>query len=925
MSIPRTPLSNFVPWSRLASELEIHVRTMGLPAATTCPFCKGVMRVYRDPLLGGEWFHCPSCQRQGDMIELAAAVWKLEVPATVSRLKRLGFSVSDSADDVAAYQRHHVEYRGRLQQLWNEALARLDESRMLIRLCHHLGMMCDPPEELRAGGPAAILRGTNAVTVERCFAPGAMKHADARPQRNNPSEGAIFRGGAWDEVLMVPFYDLPWRICAFAFMGRRADLMQDIVFKRANLGPPRALSYEAGLAMHPRALEVSERWDDTIIAMGDLITAWRLQMRHVECHLWPLPVVAWHDSHNHPTWHAGTYLVRTREAWDLLGGRKIVFWMPVATVATFQQAIHTSGKISTVGPREPDEDSVREYCWKFTPEDLCKHIQEHARPWPEVLSRHLDALTGPALEDFLAKLEIGGVDLDEVTTQLAHGTRLRLARVRSSAFNYRCLDYEGHTTIEKNNVWYMEGRKGVDELITNAVLRIDARVWNPNDEEIYYAGRVCYEDKVVEFCETKETIERDCFDWLDKLLMRRILECLIGNPGWSRRLVPIAMKFQKPVIIRGVDRVGYDCDSRRFVFPKFTIEEGGKVSTLKYSIFPDPVPAKDLDPPEALSPEELNRPAQRCGQGGAEVFWGVMACVLANVLAPAFHCRPHGIVLLGHVASVVGEALAKVLGCVQYWPRTKGQASKALRGEQQHGWPVVLEVIPDLQRRYRRLLFDTSDQQSRNCIVTTDLVDARLLAVHGGWHTITTDQEGGIAADTLVVAKMLVPAYLTELSERRFDLGKRPTTSANLVTLVLQDLARFVKARHGDEDDVLSAGRAITVDDEQSRAEALADLLGYFLDTGKLQIGLAERRKPALLEVEHDGQKGLLLPYASLEKLTARSSAPPPSTDRLHEVLEKADVLLGEDYEGPVYQREWFDERRRMSRAKSSGLMKVCG
>ena len=72
MSTPRKPLSNYVPWSRLANELGIHVRTHGLPAATQCPFCQGVLRVYRDPLLEGEWFCCSSCKRQGDMIELAA-------------------------------------------------------------------------------------------------------------------------------------------------------------------------------------------------------------------------------------------------------------------------------------------------------------------------------------------------------------------------------------------------------------------------------------------------------------------------------------------------------------------------------------------------------------------------------------------------------------------------------------------------------------------------------------------------------------------------------------------------------------------------------------------------------------------------------------------------------------------------------------
>ena len=54
MSIPNRSLAKRVPWSKLTSQLEIHLHTVGLPAATNCPLCKkGVMRVYRDALVGG--------------------------------------------------------------------------------------------------------------------------------------------------------------------------------------------------------------------------------------------------------------------------------------------------------------------------------------------------------------------------------------------------------------------------------------------------------------------------------------------------------------------------------------------------------------------------------------------------------------------------------------------------------------------------------------------------------------------------------------------------------------------------------------------------------------------------------------------------------------------------------------------------------
>jgi hypothetical protein len=928
MCNPRKPLSNHVPWSRLASELGIHVRTLGLPAATQCPFCRSVMRVFRDPLLEGQWFHCPSCHGQGDMIELAAAVWELEIPDAISRLKRLGFAVPDKADEVNAYQRQHVGYRQRLQELWTGARKRLDDSGTLVRLTHQLGTLCTVPEGRRLDGPAAILRGSDTVTVERCFAPGSMKHADARPQRHNPSERALFRGSGWGEVLLTPFYDVLWRVCAFAFIGRNADPSEDIVFKRGNFGPPRAMGNEAGLAMHPRVLEASERWDDAIIAMGDLITACRLQMRHLESNLLPLPLAVWHDSRDFPSWHAGKHLVRTRNAWEMVGNRKIVFWMPAATLATFHQAISTGGKISTVGPREPDECSLKEYCWKYTPEDLAKHVLDHARPWPEVLSHHLDALSGPAAENFLAQLELSGVDLDAVTTRLRHGTRLRVARIRAAVQAPQSIDFERRTIVQRDNKWYALTRKGPDELIMNAALRIDAVVWASGAKQAYYAGRVHYEDQVVEFCVGKETIDKKCFEWLERLLVENLSAWLVQGPTWSKRIGAIAMQFQKPEVIQGVDRVGYDREGCRLVFPKFTIEEGGKVSRLNYPVLPDPVPAKELQPPEAISPEELSRPAQRCGQGTTEVFWGLTACVLANVLAPVFNRRSQGVALVGHVASQVGQTIARAFGCIEYIPRSAAQANEALAAERCHGWPVLLGVTPLIQRRYRRLLLGLhEDEQPRNCIAAVDLVAAKLLAIQGGWHTVTTEHEGGIGVDTLAVAKMLIPAYLKDLSERRFDLGSFPNTSASLVNLIIQDLARFVKDRYGNEEDVLSASKALVLDDAASRAEALADLLMHFVEQRRLEIRpMAEtRRKAALLEVECDECEGLLIPHATLEKLTNQSSAPTPSIDHLYRVLDEANVLLDEHDDGPVFQREWFDRRGRLSRATRSGLLKIHG
>jgi hypothetical protein len=367
---------------------------------------------------------------------------------------------------------------------------------------------------------------------------------------------------------MVPFYDLPWRTCAFAFVGRRGEPDKDFVFKRANLGPRPGNVVEAGLAMHPDVLGASESWGSKVIAMGDLVTAWRLQLRHLEHSCIPLPLVVWHDSRLHPNWHAGNYRTRTCNAWEMLASREIVFWMPSPDLCTFEQAIRVGGKISTVGPRTPDDaESLREYCWKDVPDDLARHILEHEKPWAEVLSDNLDTLGSLEIEDVLAQFRISGLDVEEILRKLNHGTRLRVAQVRAAAIRVASVEYEGKTIVERDDKWYCAYRNGTQSQILGAVLRVDAMVYCPRTEEIHLAGRVIYEGQEIEFCALQDEIARNPAAWIDRLLMSKIPAAAHCVPSWSRHLLAISEAFQYPEAVVGVDSVGYDKEQERFVLP----------------------------------------------------------------------------------------------------------------------------------------------------------------------------------------------------------------------------------------------------------------------------------------------------------------------------------------------------------------------
>ena len=122
MSAPARSLNSRISHPKLLDLLGCTVRTQSLPQLTICPMCRqGGMQILIDHVDGGAWYHCQACNRSGDLIELAAEVWKLEVPQAIMYLASKGFDAPTDEKAINRYLREHVDYRQRLNQLWVEA------------------------------------------------------------------------------------------------------------------------------------------------------------------------------------------------------------------------------------------------------------------------------------------------------------------------------------------------------------------------------------------------------------------------------------------------------------------------------------------------------------------------------------------------------------------------------------------------------------------------------------------------------------------------------------------------------------------------------------------------------------------------------------------------------------------------------------
>ena len=161
MSSPTRSLNARVPHRQLLDQLGCTVRTHSLPQLAICPICrKGGMQIYHDHVDNGAWFCCRVCNRYGDLIELAAATWKLDLPQAITQLARKGFDLPTDKEAIQRYQFEHVNYRQRLEKLWDGAQRGLiHESPTLMRVMNRMGLAWSESLGRWQAGPGKLIGG----------------------------------------------------------------------------------------------------------------------------------------------------------------------------------------------------------------------------------------------------------------------------------------------------------------------------------------------------------------------------------------------------------------------------------------------------------------------------------------------------------------------------------------------------------------------------------------------------------------------------------------------------------------------------------------------------------------------------------------------------------------------------------------------
>jgi hypothetical protein len=857
------------------------------------------LEITEDFIAGGQWFTCPKCHKSGDMIELAAKAWAISIPATIHKLTRQGFDLPTDTQAIQAYLKSHVDYRKRLALLWTQAQPYLHHHSTELRaLLSNMKLDHDLPDDRWKAGPAQVLGGLMCEEVERILRPNCSVQ---RAASHGTGQTRIFKGGRWRETLVLPFYVAPGRITGFGFIGRQGDMNKDYVFRSANIFlKVNPTGQEAGLSLPPDIREIAADWDKVVFAISDPLLYLDLHLRQFGLSHDTLPLVLWQEG-------VGQSSARTRFAWHMLSGNKLVFWDPSLSLATVQQAIYANGWISTAGPNRKNEGKVklRDYMWRYTPTALFRQLKKTARPWHKAIAALLPDWTRPRIEDFFLQLQLTPEQLDLVRKACQPRDRTRLDKILKPHNLRGVIQIDSYCIVEQKSSWYCYRRNDWSrnmEVVCDAQLYIDEVINHKRIGQIYYKGHIRFRDQKIPFLTADRKFTTDTFGWMRKFLLDNDKGFLRYGSRWSHQALSIAASFHDPQLVHGIDTVGWNDQQLAFVLP------GYRIGIDKVQSVVEPVETEVLPATNLRLGKTITQDWSQANDYAAGVFWSVLSGVLANVLAPALLRPTRGIGLVGGGARDMGLAVARKAGCLVRELAGHTTVRTISEEEQAHRWPLVVPI--SATARPSAVLQWVEAAYTRNCVTTLDATMAAIRKLGLGWDIITGWEPLQIDASLLDLVPKIVPAYLRDVCERRLKVQD-----------VREDLAAFI-ARQGGSVPLPLVYELYYAACDDGDADAFADLLGQLVISDRLRI--AEHGYQEQQDLVRTGHN-LYVPHLALTQALARRYAVLPEKTRITAVLAAAGVLREVTSGGWTVDNDWWECRYRQSSGQRAGLLRVVG
>jgi hypothetical protein len=759
-----------------------------------------------------------------------------------------------------------------------------------------------------------MVAGMTREAVEQAIHPGSARqggHADYKGRyANDPSQARLFRGSGWGDLVALPYFDLPGRIATLRLYGREGRVPDDEVCKTISYGPigPSLPPPDAGLAFHPRVPEIATA-QKRLICVDDPLLMLRMQWKAFWMSLSPLSIATWIDDGR----------ARTSWTWDQWHGRRLIFWSFEFTARLLRQLVEQNAEVSLVRP--PHSESLTTFLCHHPVSDLLSRVERRAKPWQEALAKAL-ADDERKARDLLGEYQLIGGDVDNLLDKLPKRPRKMAERILfPGQSRRRVITSFGNPIIESDEGWHEQLRNGQSRLVCDAVLRVEHVFAKDEHRSAMYAGHIQYHDRAIPFCEECRVVEDKTFDLMQRRLMEEkcgFMQCCAKD---ARRLFEIAIRFHQPEFHDSFPRIGWDREAFSFVLPRAVINYHGEVAKTDHPWLPADTPAMNLARPDEFFPSHLHdatrdSPAHRA-------FWAVFSALTANVIAPAMGRRCCGLALVGHGAHVLGEAVARLFGCL-----TAQLSDTAVKLEQSHGWPLSVRINKQQLKPLIRWL--SVDLEERRCVAPLDPWKAAALQLVGGWRTFELDDLLILPPELTTLAPRLLPAYLQDFCKRRFRLAD----GQDLLSQVVNDLADWADRWRADSSVIASSRNLLRGEGDEDARAAFGDFLARLVLSREVQcvpesfaVPLDDRTI-VRLDATEQRRAGVFVSWELIQAALRRRHAPICDLMRITEIVARGPLIEeGEigGQEGWLLDSKWWIAAVHRHRATRAKLLEVVG
>jgi len=902
----RRSINAHIGWHQVLPLLGIKAASTSIPLMVPCPMCrKPRLTIYNDSKFGGNWHYCPDCHSSGDMIELAAKTWKISLEDTIRRLVASGLPFPADAvtqEAIRRYEQGYVAEQTHIRRLREDSRRLMaDGDVQLERVLQQMGL---PQDHQRAYWRKRMGRFIGGADKLRCIQ-GFYPHAGPRKENSvgRNEHANMFRGKGWNDMLVVPFHDLPERCAGVLFIGRHAERDKDYTFRLVDskLAPHGAAAAvaEIGVCMADvlnGPTSHAQLFKNQVFVIPDPATALKLQARHMKDADLPLPIVGTYNAlvrRQTRKWELRTY-----DFWRTRPDKRFIFWDKVLSANLFNMAARADGLVSIV--------PAAQYTWRRPPHMWLRDMQRRARPWAEALEAHLRVIPEDAAATLLQNIDIPPDMLMQFTDGCCDEVQELLERHRKAATQFHNTTVRGQGIEEMSNGWHV-AKTG--ECVCDAILRVEKVICIEDDEDAdpYYQGRIIYGNEQVEFVEPMSKIESDPGTWLKKKVLSKLGKMVVIKRAWAPHIFDIARGLHTPEVIREDGKFGWKPRDSCFSLPKFAVHVGGEVCDEPAHVVDAWAPGQDLDAPTAvipdLSPLLEDSPANA-------LVWATAACIGANILAPAVGQHVTGIGLIGHGAVLCGKETARTCGCCEY---SSASATPA-------GIDKSLGVITDVTARHRWPLMVNMQNQARrvqdvmahggyeaNTILCTDKWHADVWSLVGSWRFINGPKAVEPGAHVRQLLPRVLPLWLRRISQRKFKLESH---ADEYLIRVIDDMASMMQ-EHGPVKVIYEAGSRVdnVAELPKKPAQKLVALLHEQICDGYIRFarpGDTTKGRGATIVrcAPKDRAPGIFIPRVAITGICEKRGVMPPDPARVSDAFKAANALDGEcEYDN---ERGWF-------------------